>query len=164
LKIFKIIFAVAMGVYGVWGAFQPHAFGLLNGANLLFHEGGHMVFGIFGDEMLSMFGGTFMQLLLPAAVTLEFLRERRFYSACIGLFWFGQNCFHIAVYAKDATAQILPLVGGGIHDWNYLLGKFGVLSWDQEIGTVIWALGLILVVASSVGGVYYGFKHKVNES
>jgi hypothetical protein len=52
----------------------------------------------------------------------------------------------------DARAQELPLVGGGEHDWAYLLARFGLLARDQDIAGAVRTLGLLLVVASSVYG------------
>lgn len=39
----------------------------LDGVNLLFHEAGHPLFGIFGWESLTILGGTLMQVLILAA-------------------------------------------------------------------------------------------------
>jgi len=39
----------------------------------------------------------------------------------VALWWVAQNLWNISVYVKDARAEELPLVGGGEHDWNYLL-------------------------------------------
>jgi hypothetical protein len=36
----------------------------------------------------------------------------------------------------DARAQELPLVGGGDHDWNTILGRWGILQYDMRIASV----------------------------
>jgi hypothetical protein len=64
----------------------------------------------------------------------------------------GQNCGHIAYYVADARAMALPLVGGGEHDWNYLLGELGLLQRDQAIAHAIVVTGVMLVIGSSAWG------------
>jgi hypothetical protein len=59
----------------------------------------------------------------------------------------------------------LPLVsiGGGedtIHDWNYLLSKFGLLRWDQTVGSIAYVLGLLTIAASIVVGFYLSFQQE----
>lgn len=44
----------------------------------------------------------------------------------------------------------LPLVGGGEHDWNFLLGVWGVLPKDTLIARDIRSIGT-LIVAASIG-------------
>jgi hypothetical protein len=58
------------------------------------------------------------------------------------------------VYAADARAQELPLVGGGEHDWAYLLGRLHWLQYDQRVAKVIWNVGIIVYVASIVMGLF----------
>ena len=148
-KNLKRFLVLALGVYVLYGAFHPEAFALLNGANLLFHEGGHTVFGIFG-EFIGILGGTLMQLLIPLSVAIYFIKTGQKYSAAVGMIWFGQNFFHIAPYIKDARSQSLPLVGGDIHDWSYILGKFHLLEMDQIISTGAWLLGIKIVVLTVI--------------
>ena len=48
----------------------------------------------------------------------------------VSLLWFGQNFINISVYAADAQAKRLPLLGGNkvYHDWDYLLREIGILQ------------------------------------
>jgi hypothetical protein len=158
MKAVKIAFAIAVGTYGVWGALDPNRFGLLNGADLLLHEGGHVVFGIFGIQIVGILGGTLMQLLIPAAIVFEFIRQGKMYSASIALFWLAQNFFHVSVYIKDARTHALPLVGGEIHDWNFLLSRMGLLEQDLILGSAVWAAGALILLVSVAGGIFYGSK------
>jgi hypothetical protein len=45
----------------------------------------------------------------------------------------------------------LPLVGGGLHDWNTLLGRFHLLEYDTILAAIVKALGwtIITVIAAS---------------
>jgi hypothetical protein len=56
------------------------------------------------------------------------------------------------VYVADARAQELPLVGGGEHDWDYLLGRMGLLAQDQHITRAITSVGYLLVVGAALWG------------
>ncbi|MEP6732973.1 MAG: hypothetical protein ABJE10_20185 [bacterium] len=56
------------------------------------------------------------------------------------------------MYAADARAQELPLVGGGEHDWAYLLGETGMLSHDQGVGRAFRAAGFLIIVLSTAWG------------
>ncbi len=119
---------------------------LLDGANLLFHEAGHPIFGIFGETM-GLYGGTLGQLAFPLVVIVEFWRQRATLSFAVGGLWLFENFFNIARYAADARAQQLPLVGGGEHDWWNILSRWGMLEHDIGIAltlTCIGALGIAL--------------------
>jgi len=140
------------GIYGLVCAKDPADFGFLDGVDLVFHEAGHVIFGIFG-EFIGVLGGTLMQVLVPVGVTVYFYAHRQFYSAAAVLLWVAQNCFNISVYVGDARAQVLPLLGEG-HDWNFLLGKLHLLDWDRALGHLVYAVGLVLLGVSVVGGLY----------
>lgn len=62
----------------------------------------------------------------------------------------AQNCWNISVYVADARSQALPLVGGGEHDWAYLLGRAGWLAKDQDLARTIHFLGVVLLVVWGV--------------
>lgn len=122
---------------------------LVDGANLLFHEAGHVVFGFFGDT-IGLYGGTLGQLVFPVAVTVSFWRKGEPLSFAGGLVWFFENLLNIARYMADARAQQLPLVGGGDHDWTNIFSRWGVLARDTQIaGAVRWIGWLGMVAASA---------------
>lgn len=149
----KILFASAFGAYALWGAFVPQATWLLDGANLLFREAGHPFFFLFG-QTIGFAGGTLAQLLIPGGLAAAFFYQRQFYSASIMLLWFGQNFFGISVYMRDARSQNLPLVGGGKHDWNYLLHRAGLLECEQGVANIVWVCG-VMIVAFAAGFCIY---------
>ncbi len=153
----KIFFALVFGGYVLRGAFVPQSAWLLDGTNLLFHEAGHPLFFIFG-QTIGIAGGTLMQLLIPAGIAIAFFYRRQFYSASMMLLWFGQNFFGISVYIRDARAQLLPLIGGDEHDWNYLLSKAGLLQQDQLVGGVVWIIGFIIVATALIISVYHAWN------
>jgi hypothetical protein len=77
----------------------------------------------------------------------------------------GQSLFNVSVYVRDARAQALPLLGGedALHDWNWLLDTLHLLRWDQAIGASIYMAGLLAVVASVVGGLYFSLEDQAAE-
>jgi hypothetical protein len=133
---FGLLFLVALTAEQGW-------IPLLDGVNLLFHEAGHPLFGVLGWETLTILGGTLMQLLVPIVVAVSFwLRRDACGTAVAGVLGF-ESLLNIARYVADARAQVLPLVGGGEHDWTALLGRWDGLHHDLGIALVIRALGWI---------------------
>lgn len=145
------LFTLLLLVYGLYDLTHLGRGTLLDGVDLAIHETGHLLFGPFG-EFIGFAGGTLLQLIMPATFVVYFARRGDEHAASVALWWVGQNCGHIAYYAADARAQELPLVGGGEHDWNYLLGRLGLLARDQAISRAIVFLGVLLVLASAAWG------------
>jgi hypothetical protein len=130
---------------------HPERYGFLDSLDLAIHETGHLVFGPFG-ELIGYLGGTLMQLIVPAVFAWYFLRRGDRHAATVALWWLAQNCWNISVYVRDARAQELPLVGGGEHDWTYLLDRFDLLEKDLPIGRAVHLAGVVLYVLSIIGG------------
>jgi hypothetical protein len=126
--------------------------------NLVFHEAGHLVFGLFGD-FLGVLGGSLMQWLMPLVVLVVFLVQRHPFGGAVGLWWFGQSLMDAAPYIADARAGQLMLLGGvtgseteGYHDWERILGRLGWLAHDRALGRAFWVCGAILIVAALAWG------------
>ena len=145
------LFTLALLAYGLYDLAHLGRGTLLDGVDLAIHETGHLVFGPFG-EFIGVAGGTLFQLIMPLTFVGYFARRGEGHAASVALWWVGQNCGHIAYYVADARAQELPLVGGGEHDWNYLLGELGLLAQDQGIARAIMLAGVLLVFGSAVWG------------
>jgi hypothetical protein len=119
----------------------------LDYVNLPFHEFGHILFSPFG-ETPQFLGGTISQLMWPFILIVYFLRRKEWLSASFCLFWFGGNFLNISKYVEDARSMTLPLVGGGIHDWNFLLSKWTALKYDHSIANMIFIIGAVLMTGS----------------
>lgn len=124
-------------------------YGLLDHVSLPIHETGHLLFAPFG-EFMGFLGGTLLQLLLPLAFCVHFLRRGDRYAAYVVLGWVAQNLWNVARYVADARAQELPLVGGGDHDWAYLLGRLDLLPHDRTIAGVVRVLGVMLFACAMI--------------
>jgi hypothetical protein len=142
---------LALLAYGLYGFAHLGEGSLLDSVDLAIHETGHLVFGPFG-EFVGFAGGTLFQLIMPLLFVGYFWRAGDRHAASVALWWVGQNCGHIAPYAADARAQELPLVGGGEHDWAYLLGRTGLLAHDRGIGHGFVVAGVVLVLVASGWG------------
>lgn len=160
----KAGFIALVGIYGVICAASPSTYRFLDRVDLVFHEAGHVLFAVFG-EFIGILGGSLMQVLIPAGITVYFVVHQQRYSAAVTLFWVAQSLFNVSVYVKDARAQVLPLLGGEdtLHDWNYLLGRLNLLTWDHAVGNLIYAVGLVALVTSVAGGFYYSREEEVLE-
>jgi hypothetical protein len=57
---------------------------------------------------------------------------------------------NVSVYAADAQAQLLPLLGGNkvYHDWHYLLGELDILQYDAEVGYIIFGIAILIFAIS----------------
>ena len=136
--------ALAVVLFALRESFRG-AFFLLDGVSLAVHEAGHVVFGLLGSRFVMMAGGTVLQLVMPLAFAVDFRRRGQPRSSDACLAWVGQNLLNVGRYAPDARAQQLPLVGGGEHDWTYLLEVFGLLRHDVEVGAAFDFAGCLLI-------------------
>lgn len=124
-------------------------FFIIDYVNLLIHEGGHGIFKIFGKFIYSL-GGTLAQILIPGMFVVFYLLKGNRLPAQISFIWLGQNLINISIYASDARAQKLPLLGGKkvYHDWTYLLRETGLLNYDKEVGLFFYSLAIAAFIIS----------------
>ena len=115
---------------------EPGFVFLLDHANLLFHEAGHPVVGVFSSR-LETYGGTIGQLVFPCVLAVSFWRKGQPLGVAAGAIWFFENWFNIARYMADARRLELPLVGGGDHDWNTIFTRWGLLQYDSRIAATL---------------------------
>jgi hypothetical protein len=161
----KVGFTGVIGIYGLVCALDPVTYRWLDLVNLVFHEAGHMIFGFFG-EFVGILGGSVMQVLIPAIVTGYFVLYDQRWSGMVTLLWVSQSLFNVSVYVRDAGAQTLPLLGGedAVHDWHWLLGRLGLLSWDQAIGGLVYTGGLLVLAVSVLGGLYFSVNDQAADA
>ena len=126
----------------------------LDYVNLVYHEAGHFFFS-FGSETLQFLGGTLGQLIFPLGIGAVFLLRGDFFSGFVMLFWFFENGHNIARYMADAVSMNLPLVGGGIHDWNWLFAEWNCLNQCEIYARKVLAVGNAGMFLSLSGTVYF---------
>jgi hypothetical protein len=129
---------------------------LLDNVHLPIHEGGHLLFGWLG-ETLGLWGGTLLQLLVPALLAASFAARGELPGAVFCAFAFFHSLTGVATYMADALRQELPLVTVGAiadeaqHDWVRIFSSLGllphaiqignftrVLAWAGMVGTLAW--------------------------
>ncbi len=158
----RAILLAALAVYAGWLLFD-YEYHFLDGVNLLFHEAGHVFFGL-GGRVIGALGGTLGQLVFPIACGFHFLsRERPFDAALCGL-WLGENFLYTAVYIDDAYTMVLPLVGGEIHDWNWLLTRWGLLHDCESIARVVHLAGCGIVLGAWLAAVRIALVERREEA
>jgi hypothetical protein len=127
-------------------AFNMHGgYLFIDSANLVVHEGGHLLFGWFG-RTLGLWGGTILQWLVPLLLAAYFFHQRQPAAFVFCSFFFFENWLYTATYMADARAMVLPLVTAGDsdyieHDWNTIFSSLGVLSYDTRIASSVRLLG-----------------------
>jgi hypothetical protein len=127
-------------------AFSKHGeFLFIDLANLVVHEGGHLLFGWFG-RTIGLWGGTILQWMVPFLLATYFFVQRQTAAFVFSLFFFFENWLYTATYMADARAMILPLVTVGDpdfaeHDWNTIFTSLGVLQHDTTIAGIVRFMG-----------------------
>jgi hypothetical protein len=137
----------------MYAASKNGEFLFIDFVNLVIHEGGHPLFGTFGDT-LGVWGGTLLQWLVPFALATYFYFHRQTAAFVFSLFFFFENWLYTATYMADARAQQLPLVaiGGGdgdesMHDWFNIFSRLNVLEKDVQIAHYVRTIGWIGMLA-----------------
>src|SRR6478736_4102409 len=128
---------------------------LLDNVHLPIHEGGHLLFGWLG-ETLGLWGGTLLQLIVPASLAVSFAVRRELPGTVFCAFASFHSLTGVATYMADALRLELPLVTVGAvadesqHDWVRIFSSLGLLPHAIQIGNftllVAWA-GMVGTVA-----------------
>ena len=146
----RVATTTVLMLYGV-AILRSREFAAIDNVNLPIHETGHIVFAPFG-ELLAAMGGSIFQVIVPAVFVAYFWRRRDRFAASVALWWVAENFWYVATYVADAREQALPLVGGGEHDWAFVLGELGLLRQDLRIAGMIRLAGTLLFAASIAWG------------
>jgi len=142
MSLLRWVWPACLAIVGLYLLIGDSRWNVLDGVSLLMHEAGHLLFSFLG-AFVQILGGTLLQLVMPISFLIYFWRQRQIAGAQFGLFWLGQNLINVGVYVADARSQALPLIGDGLHDWAYLLGRIGLLQQDQVIASMIYVLAAV---------------------
>jgi hypothetical protein len=149
-RVLRVATTTALLVYGV-AILRAREFAAIDNVNLPIHEVGHIVFAPF-PELLTAMGGSIFQVLFPAIFVAYFVRRRDHFAASVALWWVATNLWYVAIYIGDAQEQLLPLAGGGEHDWAFALAEMDVLQSDARIAAVVRAVGTLVFSVSIAWG------------
>ena len=158
----KIIFALCVLVYFVYCMRFPMQWHFLDGVDLLIHEAGHVLFMPFG-EFLTVLGGSLFQVLVPIVFSGYFFFQKELYSGALVLFWVSQSLVNVSVYIKDAMVMQLPLLGDGLHDWNFILSTLHLLPQTAVIGSACYFLGVLTLCAAGSVSLYAAYAEREAE-
>jgi hypothetical protein len=164
-----------------WSAFR-NEYGyipLLSDIDLAIHEFGHMLFMPFGIQFLGntmmILGGSLTQVAFPLIFFGYFMRKhddaprRDLFAAMVCLWWSGINLLSVAIYCADSRAGQLMLIDGSTgqesdgHDWNNLLGRWGLLQHDTGIARGMRAIAWLVCVVSIVVAVWSALQAPRNQ-
>src|SRR6267378_5977452 len=105
------------------------------------HEGGHLLFGYFG-QWIMVAGGTLLQLFVPFALTVYFIFKRQLLGTAFCAFFFFEQFLPIGIYMADARCQCLQYVTVGdpeLAEHDSQIGTFfRFLGWVGMVGTIAW--------------------------
>jgi hypothetical protein len=153
----------------LYAAFDRSGFLFLDYANLMIHEAGHPLFGIFAGEneggfgfTLMLLGGTLAELLVPLICASYFFFRREAAGVAFCGFWFFENFLYVGTYMADARALSLPLVGSGDHDWELLFARWNILVHDQQIGHATRTLGWLGMLAAVCWFAFRAFRRSAD--
>lgn len=144
----KITFAVfLLYLHSKWLTDENYFLPVIDHVNLAFHEAGHVFTSFFG-KFINMSGGTISQIFFPSLCEYHLYKQENKFGFQLCLWWIGENLLNISIYIADANKLKLPLVGGGEHDWAYILSKFGLLNNCDAISKAVFISGSIIMLYS----------------
>ncbi len=133
-------------MYGDW----------FSGITLGVHELGHIVL-FWAGSFISIAGGSLFQVAAPIAAGWILARQRDWFGITVAGAWLASSLHGLAAYVGDARARDLPLVGlvpDPIHDWEWLLGHLGILTWDHGLAALLRILSAGIGIAAVGGGAW----------
>lgn len=104
---------------------------------------------------MAIAGGSLAQVAAPVAAALLFRRQRDWFGVTVAAAWLASSLFGLAAYVGDARARELPLVGltsDPVHDWNWILGRLGILPWDHALAGILRVLSFAAWLGAVVAG------------
>lgn len=158
----KLVFAIGASVYFLGIAAKPMNGSFLDMVDLPLHEAGHVLLAFFG-HFISVAAGSFFQVFMPAVFVGYFVRQEKYFSASVVLFWVGQSLLNVYVYAQDAVKMELVLLGGftgsegSFHDWNFLLSELGMINSTDKVAGMIRLVGTLCILFAAIGSIRYSF-------
>ena len=142
LYLVRVVFAlVTTCTPGGHPADPPLLIFILDIINLFIHEAGHFLLRPFG-RWVSVFGGSFMQVFLPAALFAVTWRQKPG-QAWFPAFWLGESLVNASIYIADAPYRKLRLIASGLtHDWYWLLEDH--LEAAEPLAWVVFGAGVLI--------------------
>ena len=146
-----VVILLVLGLMIVARGLTPAAGGVLAFVHLIdlvFHEAGHVIFGVLG-RFPGVLGGSLNQVLIPAICAGSFFWHGQRSAAAVALFWAGESITDVAIYVADGRDMALPLLAEGlVHDWNWILSELSLRNHAPALGRAVLVAGVaVLAVA-----------------
>lgn len=118
----------------------------IQNVNLIFHEAGHVLFIPFG-HLLTMLGGSLLEITIPLIITIHFVLTKQYFSAACTSWWLATAFLGVSIYVSDAEERTLPLITGDVstHDWYNILVELNLLKYDDLLGYFFWCFSILAV-------------------
>lgn len=169
---FQIIVLFILGYYSFYLATDyqtphgrhdmPFIIWIIDTIDLFIHEGGHGIFRFFG-QFIYFLGGSLMQIILPVAAIIVFLRTSGLRSLIGTLYWLGHNMINVSVYIADAPKQQLTLISRhALHDWRWLCNRMDIMESSGDLAAVVAFLGTLSLLGA-VGMTVYLIVHDIRD-
>ena len=117
------------------------------------HEFGHLFWSLLG-EWIGIAGGSLTQLLIPIGAAALVYKSRDWFGVAVCGVFLASSLADLSWYIGDARTEMLDLVSfspdGAIHDWNYLLGRAGMLGLDLRLASFTRFVAWMVLLASTV--------------
>lgn len=138
---------------------SPGIFHLIDSVDLIFHEAGHTLL-FWAPQVITVLGGSLMQIVVPLTFVLYFALRKSFFSSSLLLFWLGYSIINVSIYAGDAFARQLPLLGGDgvIHDWAYLSAELGLGRNVLPLAKALSSLGIITMLGGLTWSMLFSLR------
>jgi hypothetical protein len=150
--VFSLLTACAPGEYP---NDPPLMIFILDIINLFIHEAGHFLLRPFG-RWVSVFGGSFMQVFLPAALLAVTWRQKPG-QAPFPAIWLGESMVNASVYIADAPYRNLRLIAPGLtHDWYWLLEDY--LEAAEPLAWVVFGTGILVCCGAILAFVLFAIR------
>lgn len=151
------VLAIAAGTGGMYAwitSSLPGWGGALQLFSIGVHEVGHPLFHklFLGNFFMTIIGGTFMELFVPLAGFLYFLRRGKALSADVCLLLLAISCWSVGGYAgynHDDVIRMLNATADTKPDWEYMHTWFHTWPYDLLIRKIFYALSAFL---TALGG------------
>lgn len=132
---------------------------------LIVHEAGHTFFSLLGIRVITIVGGSLLQILLPFTILGYFWINRKKIGIQLSLALLGFSWLDVAIYASDGSARQLPLIGGlgkESHDWYNLLIRMDSLEYDITFGIAFFIIGILCYLAALLIPLFYKEYEKID--
>lgn len=144
VKTWQLVGWMAAYALIMW-TYRPGGIRILDAAHMVTHEAGHPLFSYVGPEIITVLGGTLLQLLVPIMLLLSFAWRGHPLGVTFCAFAFFNSLTGVAMYMGDARSKGLPLVAPGVasdevegHDWEFIFKWIGhnSIMHDQQLAAI----------------------------